>query len=282
MTKFKAGDTVRCVTKDRDDIIYGEEYTVIWVADGIVSVGNRTPYRQSRFRKALPGLKVGDKVRRVGAVTGVDHYAGMKVGGIYTVAEFSGDGILLEGIQAGWDEYKFEIVREPAFNVGDRVICVDSGVNNEFGLEEGKEYTVTKHYCSREGTEYISVSGGVAAFYTSRFTLVKPEPKFKVGDRVSITYENTITSISDYEIAYFRHGSRTLAAPVSALTKLSNPLPAKSRTVILLDSPAYGAMQLIGSHWHEAGADVIFSVDEAQVLADKYGFTVIHEGEESW
>lgn len=166
------------------------------------------------------------------------------------------------------------------FKAGDTVRCVSKDsykitYNEEYTVEWARDGRVCVNGISYPQSQFRKVAGDDFPWDEDEF--VAPEPYFKAGDRVKVEFEGEITAIYG-DAAYFKKNDAH--APLLSLTKLGTALPTNKRAVILLDNAAYGAMQLIGGEWYESGMPQSLN-DSIQMLADKYGFTVIHEGQES-
>lgn len=105
---------------------------------------------------------------------------------------------------------------------------------------------------------------------------------FKPGDRVAVAFEDVINSVID-DIAYFNSGIHSFAAPLSSLTKLTDPIPTADGAVIRIDSPAGQVFERdVANGWWATGSDLPYRVEEVQEIANEYGgFTVLYAGDES-
>lgn len=155
------------------------------------------------------------------------------------------------------------------FKVGDKVRCI---VNPE-DLDPGAEYTVREvdiqYNCIKLAERPGSWSGG-------RFELVKPY-SFKPGDRVAVAFETTINSIVG-DNAYFAGGLATTAAPLSSLTKLTEPLPTRYGAVIRINGT--GTIYEYNGYgiWFIPGDTTAYKT-EPRGEAVEYGFTVLYAGD---
>lgn len=182
----------------------------------------------SKFKK----FKVGDKVIR----TSSSSY--LTEGDTYVVEETSGLDIRVTGGRGWWySDANFELAPAdaPKFKVGDRVRRV-APVPESDGIREGSEYTVLE--VGKAGYE-IKVEGSNYWFLSKYFDLIvapSEEPKIKVGDRVRVTYEGTVDSLSLSPGAYIRTDvdgtGITTYAHAQFIEKIKPSLPTKPGSVI--------------------------------------------------
>lgn len=102
-------------------------------------------------------------------------------------------------------------------------------------------------------------------------------PEFKPGDRVAVAFEGVITDVFGNN-AYFDVGVDTLAAPLSSLSKLTEPIPTGDGAVIRLQNSVYELED--NGYWESIGSVANYSHKEIQGWADTYGFTVLYAGDE--
>lgn len=164
------------------------------------------------------------------------------------------------------------------FKVGDKVRCIEVYDHHETPPVAGVEYTVERIEAGFI-LELLSLEGVRGGHYAYRFELVEPAtPEFKVGDRVAVAFEGVIASVYGYT-AFFDSGINTLAAPLSSLTKLTDPIPTADGAVIRFTDGDVST-RIVG-RWSTTGSYERTSDEDMQSDADRYGFTVLYAGDES-
>lgn len=159
------------------------------------------------------------------------------------------------------------------FKVGDNVRITDSWVQN------GAEFTITKISKGEGGSSYWA-SGDPKGYgvWERHLELVPLYSDFKPGDRVAVAFEGVITSTYD-DTAYFGSGPKTIAAPISSLTKLTEPIPTTTGAVIRIDKTGTIYEHAGNGSWFIPGNEIEYRT-EPQTEADDYGFTVLYAGDE--
>lgn len=160
------------------------------------------------------------------------------------------------------------------FKVGDKVKCIEQ-YEHETPPVRGEVYTVERIETGFTW-DLLSLEGVKGGHYAYRFDLVTPG--FKVGDRVAVAFENTISSIVG-DNAYFDNGLATTAAPLSSLTKLTEPIPTAGKTVIRTGNGRIFEHGSMLEGWWTLGLHASFDNAEVQSIADAHGFSVIYAGD---
>lgn len=175
------------------------------------------------------------------------------------------------------------------FKVGDKVRCIEAYPGEAGVLDLGGIYTVSRVGLSQNGP-LLSFKENKFGAYSHRFELAEEPladweqkllgaggmPKFKVGDRVAVAFENTISSIVG-DNAYFDNGLATTAAPLSSLTKLTEPIPTANRAIISILKKFY--VHNGTGWWHRPGVAEGEATSTVQGKADEHGFTVVYAGD---
>jgi hypothetical protein len=220
MSKFKVGDTVRCVSNylNSKHLTVGQEYKVAAFSDSgrciRINNGSSFVFCKDRFELVVPPVpepkfKVGDTVCCVSSHGYYGQY--LTVGQEYKV-----EGLRIGCIRVNngssfvFDEDRFELVvppvPEPKFKVGDTVRCFDNG-KLEGVLREGCLYVINN--ISGNSFEFKGNRGFY--FSRSRFDLVTPKPcEPRADPTYTVTWKAPVRagykSVVDGELSFGTEG----------------------------------------------------------------------------